>query len=260
MAMQRQSLAVWLNNETIKRKFTDILGKNAAAFMSSAMAIYNSNPQLQECDTRSIVGALGLAASLNLSITPTLGHAHVVPRKGQAQFQIGFKGLIQLALRTGQYISLHAGKIFEGEIKGFNPQTGEPVFGERISDKVVGYIAYFKLTNGFEKTLYMSAEEIDEHAERYSQSYGYDKRSNKRSSPWSTNFEAMATKTVLKKLLNTWGVLSIDMMQAIQGDQSVVDKNTFTYVDNGGDVQRRDEIFVGEVDPETGEVLSETTE
>ena len=116
-----------------------------------------------------------------------------------------------------------------------------------------------KLVNGFEKYLYMTLAEIEAHAEKYSQSYSYDKRSGKKSSPWSTNFDAMASKTVLKKLLGTWGRLSIEMVNAIQGDQSVVDKNTFTYVDNGGDSQNRDEIFVGEVDEETGE-LKEATE
>ena len=259
MALKQQSLTVWMNNETVKQKFTDLLGKNAPAFMSSAITIYNSNKQLQECDTRSILGALGLAATLNLSITPTLGQAYIVPFKGKAQFQIGFKGLIQLAHRTERFERLHAGKICEGEIKSFNPLTGEPERGDKISDTVVGYIAYMKLVNGFEKYLYMTLAEIEAHAEKYSQSYSYDKRSGKKSSPWSTNFDAMASKTVLKKLLGTWGRLSIEMVNAIQGDQSVVDKNTFTYVDNGGDSQNRDEIFIGEVDEETGE-LKEATE
>lgn len=261
MAMKQQSLAVWMNNEVIKRKFIDLLGTKANAFMSAALTIYNSSRQLQECDTRSIVGALGLAATLNLSITPSLGQAYVVPFKGKAQFQIGVKGMIQLAHRTGQYQRIHAGKIHEGEIQSFHPLTGEPILGERISDRAVGYIAYFRLINGFEKYLYMTVEEIEAHAERYSQSYSYDKRNGKNSSPWSTNFEAMACKTVLKKLLTTWGILSTEMAEAMQGDQSVVDKNTFTYVDNGESVQSREEIFIPEtdmtdkIDMETGEVL-----
>lgn len=255
------NLPALLNSDVIKNRFNEILGKNAAGFMSALLNIYNSNNQLQQCDARSILGAAGLAATLNLSITPSLGQAYVVPFRGKATFQIGVRGLIQLAHRTGKYVALHAGKVREGELKGFNPVTGEALVGEKISDNVVGYVAYMKLNNGFEKTLYMSKSEIEEHAEKYSQSYSYDKRSNKNSSPWSTNFDAMASKTVLKKLLNTWGILSSDMASAIQGDQSVVDKNTFTYVDNRGDVQARDTIQVLDdgdiVDEETGEILQE---
>ena len=248
------NLPALLNNDVIKNRFNEVLGKNAAGFMSALLNIYNSNQQLQNCDARSILGAAGLAATLNLSLTPSLGQAYVVPFRGKAQFQIGFKGLIQLAHRSERFVRLHAGKIHEGEIKRFNPLTGEPELGEKISDTVVGYIAYMKLVNGFEKYLYMTVAEIEAHAEKYSQSYSYDKRSGKNTSPWSTHFDAMASKTVLKKLLSTWGRLSIELVSAIQGDQSVVDKNSFTYVDNGGDTQTRDEIYVGEVDVETGEV------
>lgn len=260
--MANNNLPAMLNNEVIKNRFNEVLGKKAASFTSALLSIYNGNPQLQQCDARSILGAAGLAATLNLSITPSLGQAYIVPFKGKASFQVGAKGLVQLAHRTGKYVALHAGKVCEGELRGFNPVTGEPIIGEKISDEVVGYVAYMRLINGFEKTLYMSKAEIEEHALTYSQSYSYDRRNGKKSSPWTTNFDAMASKTVLKKLLNTWGILSADMAEAIQGDQSVVDKNTFTYVDNGYNVQNRDEICVAElaepdppIDPETGEVL-----
>ena len=147
---------------------------------------------------------------------------------------------------------MHAGKICEGELRGFNPITGEAILGEKISDEVVGYVAYMKLVNGFEKVLFMKRAEIEKHAQKYSQSYG------KSYSPWSTNFDEMASKTVLKKLLRTWGTVSTDLATALQGDQSVADKNTFTYVDNGNTVQNREEIYLPEdqpaVDAETGEV------
>lgn len=256
------NLPALLNNEVIKNRFNEVLGKKAASFTSALLNIYNGNPQLQQCDARSILGAAGIAATLNLSITPSLGQAYIVPYKSKATFQVGFRGLVQLAHRTGKYVALHAGKVCEGELRGFNPGTGEPIIGAKISDEVVGYVAYMRLVNGFEKTLYMSKAEIEEHAEKYSQSYSYDKRNGKKSSPWTTNFDAMASKTVLKKLLSTWGILSADMAEAIQGDQSVVDKSTFTYVDNGGNVQNRDEICVAElaepdqmINLETGEVL-----
>lgn len=257
-------LPAMLQSEKIKKRFKEVKGKSAAAFMSALLAVWNGNDKLQECDERSIFGAAGLAATLNLSITPSLGQAYIVPFKGRATFQIGVRGLVQLAHRTKQYAALHAGKVYEGEISGFNPVTGEPIIGERISDKVVGYVAYMRLVNGFEKTLYMTADEIEAHAVKYSQSYAYDKRSGKKSSPWSTNFDAMASKTVLKKLLNAWGILSAEMAEAIQSDQAVVDKNTITYVDNGDNVQNRNEIFAELDEPEpqmtfdadTGEVIT----
>ena len=175
--------------------------------------------------------------------------------------------MVQLAHRTGRYTALHAGKVYEGEIRRFNPVTGEPILGEKISDEVVGYVAYMRLVNGFEKTVYMTKDEIEEHAEKYSQGYRADKNKGWKSSPWSTNFDAMASKTVLKKLLNAWGILSADMAQALQADQGVVDKHTITYVDNGNNVQNRDEIFIPEepepsievepqFDAETGEIIT----
>ena len=251
MATKQSTLPALLNSDTIKNRFVEVLGKDAATFSSALLNIYNSNKQLQECDAWSILGAAGLAATLKLSITPSLGQAYIVPFRGRATFQIGWKGLVQLAHRTERFVRLHAGKIYEGEIKSFNPITGDPERGEKISDTVVGYVAYMKLVNGFEKTIYMSVAEIEAHAEKYSQSYSYDKKSGKKTSPWSTNFDSMASKTVLKKLLGTWGRLSVEITNAIQGDQSVVDKNTFTYVDNGGDSQNRGEIFTADDEPET---------
>ena len=253
--MASKSLQAYLQTDMIKNRFIDVLGeKSAPAFMAALQGIYNSNPKLQECDALSTLGAAGMIATLKLSITPAMGQAYIVPFKGKATFQVGVRGLVQLAHRTGRYTNLHAGKVYEGEIRRFNPVTGEPETGERTSDKVVGYIAYMRLVNGFEKTVYMTNAEIEAHALKYSQSYAYDKNYGKKSSPWSTNFDAMASKTVLKKLLNAWGVLSTDMATALQADQGVVSKDKITYVDNGGDSQNREEIFVGELDTETTEM------
>lgn len=261
--MANTNLPALLNSDVIKNRFNEVLGKNAAGFTSALLNIWNGNKALQSCDARSILGAAGLAATLNLSITPSLGQAYIVPYKGNATFQVGVKGLVQLAHRTGKYVALHAGKVCEGELRGFNPITGEPIIGEKISDEVVGYVAYMRLNNGFEKTLYMTIAEIEKHAEKYSQSYSYDKKNGRQSSPWTTNFDSMAAKTVLKKLLNTWGILSADMASAMQADLSVVDKSTFTYVDNGGNVQNREDIYLPDETPEitveveTGEVVME---
>ena len=258
--MANNNLPAYLNNPTISERLVELVGdKEAAKVKSAVLNIWNNNELLQKCDPRSIMGAVGLAAALNLSITPTLGQAYVVPYHGKAQFMVGKRGLIQLAHRTKQYTALHAGAVHEGEFKGFDPFTGRPERGERTSDTVVGYVAYMQLVNGFEKWVYMTVAELEAHAEKYSQSYAYDKRNGKSSSPWSTNFDAMAQKTVLKRLLNNWGVLSADMAEAIQGDQAVVDKSTFTYVDNRGDVQRRDDLYVEDVPfvETTGEVVAE---
>ena len=260
------TLPALMKSAGVKRRFSEMLGKNASGFLSALLTIYQNSKMLQDCSPASILGAAGMAAALNLSITPSLGHAYVVPYKGQAQFQIGYKGLIQLAHRTRQYTTLHSGVIREGEIKGVNPITGELERGEKISDEVVGYVAYMRTVDGFEKALYMTVEEMQEHAANYSQSYAYDLRSNRKTSIWSKNFDAMAKKTVLKLLLNKWGVLSQDMWRAIQTDQAVVndEANTLTYVDNSGHVQSRDDIYFpeetidAEVDSDTGEVTEVT--
>ena len=252
--MATQSLSTYVQSAPVAKRFTDVLGeKEAKRFCSALISICNGNKQLQECDPRSITAAAGLAAITGLSI---------VPYKHKAQFQVGWKGLVQLAHRTGKYTALNAGKVCEGEITGINPVTGEAILGEKLSDEVVGYVAYMRLTNGFEKTLYMTKAEIEEHALKYSQSYAYDKNFGKKSSPWSTNFDAMASKTVLKRLLNNYGILSTEMAEVIQADQGIVDKNTITYVDNGDSVQSREDIFVPTDDDEltfdtdTGEIIN----
>lgn len=259
-ALVQKNFSEIANSEAVKKRFTEVLDKGAPAFVSALIAVVNGNNYLQKCSAKSILGAAGMAATLKLSITPSLGHAYLVPFKGQCSFQLGWKGAVQLAHRTGQYKVLHAGKVYEGEIRGNDPLTGEPIIGEKISDEIAGYVAHFELVNGFKKSLYMTVEEIKNHAKIYSQSYG------SASSPWTKHFDAMASKTVLKLLLTRWGILSTDMAMAFQADQSVVDKNSFTYVDNGGNSVSRETIDVPAeeveettefVNDETGEVLFE---
>ena len=252
--MANLSLSDLLKSEKVQKKFIDVTGKNPAAFTSAVMAVVNGNEQLQKCEPKSILSAAVCAAGLNLQIDPSHGQAYLVPFKGKATLQIGFRGYVQLALRTGQYKKLHAGVIREGEIRGINPLTGEFTLGEKISDEVIGYAAHFELVNGFSKTLYMTRAEVEEHAQNYSQTYAADK--NKSWSMWAKNFDQMAIKTVLKKLLKNWGILSVEMQTAIQADQSAVEKNTFTYVDNGGQSVPRisEPEFVNDA---TGKVLFE---
>lgn len=244
MANQSLTIKQYIEAPAISTGLEKLLGKKAQALKSNILNIVSNNQQFKDCDPRSITGAAVCATVNNLSIAPGLGQAYIVPFKGKAQLQIGWKGYVQLAHRTGQYARIHAGKVFEGEISDLNPFTGVPERGEKISDKVVGYIAYFRLVNGYEKYLYMTLAELEEHALKYSQSYAYDRRNGKKSSPWSTHFDAMACKTVLKKLLSNWGILSTEMANAIQADQSVVDRDTFTYVDNGGNSQNRNDIYL----------------
>ena len=226
-----------LNSPTVRRRFEALLDKSAQSFISSILAIFNSNKKLQECSTNSILAAAGIAAALKLPINPSLGFAFIVPYKGQATFQLGSKGYVQLAMRSGQYRTLNSGPVREGQIAEIDFVTGEIVRGEKISDEIVGYIAYMELINGFRKTLYMTVEEMQKHALKYSQSYAYDVRSGRKSSVWSTNFDSMAKKTVLKKLLSTFGIISIDQQSsalatALQSDQAVVTEDGFRYVDN----------------------------
>lgn len=237
MGQEPLSLQQLLNSTVIKKRFEELLDESAPSFVSSILTIVRSNSKLQDCSPNSILSAAGIAAALKLPINPSLGFAFIVPYKGQAQFQIGFKGIVQLAMRSGQYLTLNSGAVREGQIKEIDFVTGEIIRGEKISDEIVGYVAYMELINGFRKSLYMSVEELQVHAEKYSQSYAYDMRSGRKSSVWSTNFDAMAKKTVLKKLLSNFGIISIDqhsadLAKALQADQAVITSEGYRYIDN----------------------------
>lgn len=237
MSQDSPTLQQLLSKAGVKRRFEELLDNAAPSFVSSLLTIFNSNAKLRECSPTSILSAAGIAAALKLPINPSLGFAYIVPYKGQAQFQIGFRGYVQLAMRSGQYRTLNSSAVREGQIKDIDFVTGEIIRGEKISDNVVGYVAYMQLVNGFEKSLYMTIEELQAHAEKYSQSYSYDLRYGKKSSVWSTNFDAMSKKTVLKKLLNNFGIISIDQQSvalatALQADQAVITEEGLRYIDN----------------------------
>ena len=226
-----------LNRTKVKQRFEELLKQSAPSFISSILTIVRGNPKLQACSSSSILAAAGIAAALKLPINPSLGFAFLVPFKGQATFQIGAKGFIQLAMRSGQYRTLNSGAVREGQIADIDFETGEVIRGEKLSDEIVGYIAYMELLNGFKKSLYMTVEELLAHAEKYSQSYANDIRFGKKSSVWSTNFDAMAKKTVLKRLLNNFGIISIDQQSAdlataLQADQAVITDEGYRYIDN----------------------------
>ena len=241
------TLKSMINDERTKNKFKEMLGNKAAGFLTSLMNTTNGNAQLQQADPNSILKAGAIAATLDLPIDPNLGFAYIVPYKNtvkdkfgnvvetrnEAQFQMGWKGFYQLAMRTGQYKRINVTGLFEGQFEGYDPITDELIYNldNKTSDEITHYIAYFKTLNGFEKYFVMSREEIEAHAKKFSKTFSY------KSSSWKTNFDAMAKKTVLKLLLSKYGMLSIEMQTAQKVDQAVikeVDKDNIEveYVDN----------------------------
>ena len=228
-----------LNAESTKKRFFEILGSKSASFISSIINVVNGNQALQEVNPNTVLMSAAIAATLDLPINPNLGFAAIVPykEKGQAvaQFQMMWRGFVQLAQRSGQYRTLNTTEVYEGEIKRQNRFTGEIEFDPdgRKSDKIIGYVAYMSLLNGFEKYFYMSREECEKHAKRYSKTYqkGYGK--------WKDDFDAMAKKTVLKLLISKYGIMSVDMQKAVEFDQSTVqgdinhiEEATAEYMDN----------------------------
>ena len=222
----------------VKAKLAELLGKNAASFATSVLQIVNSNDMLKNAAPDTVFNAACMAATLNLPINNNLGFAYIVPfnnrklGKIEAQFQLGYKGFIQLAQRSGQFKTISASPVFDGQLVSENPLTGYE-FNWSIkpspNDTPVGYVAYFKLLNGFEAYLYMSFDDVKKHANKYSQT------AKKGFGVWNDNFDAMALKTVLKLLLSKQAPLSIDMQKAVLADQAVVkdvDSEQFEYIDH----------------------------
>lgn len=220
---EAKTLKGMLEMPAYKNKFNEMLGKKAAGFISSIIAVANNNKLLAKAEPSTVIGAAAQAAMLDLPINQSLGFAYIVPYKGAAQFQLGYKGYIQLAQRSGQYVDIGAKTVYEGELEYENRLLDKFKFGERTGDKVIGYLAYFRLTNGFEKMLFMELGEMIAHAKKYSKSYsgGTEK--------WGlAEFDVMAEKTVLKRLLSKYGPLSIEsiqMSQALSNDGGVISMN-----------------------------------
>jgi recombination protein RecT len=230
VAKKEQTVSSILSQDTIQKRFKEILGKEANAFISSIVSATKSNPHLMKCEPSTVISSAVIAATLKLPIQSNLGFSYIVPYKGNAQFQMGYKGFIQLAIRTGQYETMNATAIYDGELIKNDRITGEIEVdvNKKRSNDVIGYLAYFKLVSGFKKTLYMSYEEIEKHGKKYSQSY------SKPHSVWKKDFDSMALKTVLKLLLSKYGIMSVEMQTAITVDQSVIkdaDTLDIDYVD-----------------------------
>lgn len=251
-------------NQTItspatQKYLTELLQERKGVFVSNLTALVANNVNLQECEPYTLMFAALKATALSLPIEPSLGMAHVIPYKNkkrgitEAQFQLGYKGFQQLALRTGQYKRINTTDVRAGEISKRNRLTGEIAWNwiddeaTRLNTPIIGYVNYFLLLNGFESTFYMSKEEVNAHALRYSQTYKSNIGYIKEQSKWTTDFDAMALKTVIKLNLSKNGVLSTELQDAIRADQSVMrEENKYEYADNDDsaiiDTQKAQEV------------------
>lgn len=222
----------FFQREDVMQKFQELLGKRASSFLTSVLSVVSQNDLLAKADPKTVYMAALTSATLDLPINQNLGFAYIVPYKNknwvhEAQFQMGYKGFIQLALRSGQFLTISATPVYEGQLIEENPLTGY-VFDRKAkkSDVVVGYASYFKLLNGFEKTFYMTKSEIERHANLYSANY-----KKYQSGLWKDKFDEMATKTVIKLLLSKFAPLSVEMQKAVIADQGVLQDENFDEVD-----------------------------
>lgn len=206
-----------MTSVSISEILKSTLKENAGAFTASMIEMYSSDKYLQQCDPGLVVREALKAVSLRLPVNKQLGFAYIIPRRDHGvwvpMFQIGYKGLIQLAMRTGSYKYINAGEVYEGELVSCDKLTGAvDLSGEATSDEVIGYFAYIQTKNGYEKTLYWSKDKLIRHVEKYSDSY---KPGNM---TWKKNFTEMAIKTVLRYLLSHWGYMTVDMVNALSAD------------------------------------------
>ena len=238
MTTNKLTLTQYVKQDAVTTRLNELLGKRAPQFVTSLVSAANANTLLANCAPETVLTAALTAASMDLPINQNLGFAYLIPYKNKTgevcQFQMGYKGFIQLAQRSGYYKTINATDVREGEIAKNDRLSGEIEFNwienetERAKAKVIGYVAYFKLLSGFEKTFYMSAEELKSHATKYSKNFA-----KYNSGLWADNFDAMAKKTVLKLLISKFGPLNTQLEDAIQKDQTVDGE----YVDNPSKVE-----------------------
>ena len=238
---QRLGISAYLTADAVKNQINQVVGgKDGQRFISAIVSAVNTNPALQECTNQSILSGALLGESLKLSPSPQLGQYYLVPfndrNKGKvAQFQLGYKGYIQLAIRSGQYKKLNVLAIKEGELIRFDPLNEEIEVRliedeeEREQANTIGYYAMFEYTNGFRKAIYWSKRKMEAHALKYSKGY----QAKKGYTFWEKDFDGMAYTTMLRQLISKWGIMSIDMASAIDSDMAVINEDgTKDYVDN----------------------------
>lgn len=257
-----------LSNDSVQQQFQNAMKDGKDLFIASLIDLFVSDTGLQKCNPNLVIMEALKAATLKLPINKSLGFAYVIPyeksiknpdgswrKEAVPNFQIGYKGLLQLAMRSGQYKVLNADVVLEGEMRGYSKLTGQlDIDGTATSDKIVGYFAHLETLNGFKKTVYASAEDVKKHGEKYSPAF-----SNKKS-PWQTDFDAMAIKTMLKRLLSRYGLMSVDMVDAISKDDAF--DAEYSEIANQTPLPfEPDGLIEGEVlDPETGAIETEGQE
>ena len=268
-ANQKHTFSAFLAQDAMKKKINEMVGgEKGQQFVTSIISAVSTNPQLAECDNASIVSAALLGQALNLSPSPQLGQFYLVPfndnKRGckVAQFQIGYKGYIQLAIRSGQYKKLNVLAIKEGELIKYDPLDEDIEVKlieneeEREKAETIGYYAMFEYLNGFRKTIYWSKQKMEAHALKYSMGY----RAKKGYTFWEKDFDGMAYKTMLRQLISKWGIMSIDltMQKALESDMAVINDNgTYDYVDNN---EMANEIIETENQEQPVEVKQEETQ
>ena len=252
---QKQTFSAFLAQDAMKKKINEMVGgEKGQQFVTSIISAVSTNPQLAECDNASIVSAALLGQALNLSPSPQLGQYYMVPFNDNkrsckvAQFQIGYKGYIQLAIRSGQYKKLNVLAIKEGELKKYDPLNEEIEVElieneeEREKATTIGYYAMFEYLNEFRKTIYWSKEKMEAHALKYSMGY----RAKKGYTFWEKDFDGMAYKTMLRQLISKWGIMSVDltMQKALESDMAVINDNgTYDYIDNSNEFEMETEVI-----------------
>ena len=281
-----QTFSAFLTSDAIKNRINAMVGgKDGQRFISAVISAVSVNPMLSECEHSTILSAALLGESLKLSPSPQLGQYYLVPfndkKRGTkvAQFQLGYKGYIQLATRSGQYKKLNVMAIKEGELIRFDA-LNEEIEVDLIKDdtqreaaKTIGYYAMFEYTNGFRKAMYWSREKMMAHADKYSMAFSAAKYQDlldgkipqsdmwKYSSFWYKDFDGMAYKTMLRQLISKWGIMSIDLQTAVVNDMGTIrDDGSVDYVDNSADYESVPEAPQAQVinaDPATGEVIDE---
>lgn len=224
-----------MDSPRIKQRFEEVLGSRAPQYISSIVNLVNGDTNLKKCDQMSVVASCMVAATMDLPVDKNLGYAWIVPYGNKAQFQMGYKGYVQLALRTGQYKAINVIDVHEGELVEWNPLTEELKidFSKKESDAIIGYAGYFELLNGFKKSTYWTKEQITKHKNKFSKS-GFG---------WKNNFDAMARKTVLRNMLSKWGILSIEMQNAYTADQAVIKDEVLEDGDIKGNAEYVDAEF-----------------
>lgn len=283
LTKQSVQVSAFLNNDNTQQYLKSVLGNNAEKFVTNLVSVVNQNQSLSECTHTSLMSGAIVASTLNLSLNKGFGYAYLVPFKNnkikdvngnptkEAQFQIGYKGYIQLAMRTGQYKKINAVPIYENQFISYN-EVYEDLQLNNISGegKVVGYVAYFQLLNGFEKLIYWDFAKMINHADKFSQAFNkndyfklIDGKINnkdlwKYSSFWYKDFNEMANKTMLRQLLSKYGILTEEMQTAYEYDQAVIREGDAHYIEN--DRSNSDEIIEQEEPLQTQSEALETKE